>query len=78
MKSEVKYQDVTLEEINVIKRDGRSVKFNSEKIFDALTKACAHPIDYFTTLYTTPLAVAITIGARSLNIVNKIQQINLN
>ena len=39
MKSEVKYQDVTLEEINVIKRDGRSVKFNSEKIFDALTKA---------------------------------------
>ncbi len=28
MKSEVKYQDVTLEEINVIKRDGRSVKFN--------------------------------------------------
>ena len=39
MKSEIKYQDVTLEEINVIKRDGRSVKFNSEKIFDALTKA---------------------------------------
>ncbi|MCT4454211.1 hypothetical protein EFO35_03820, partial [Lactococcus cremoris] len=36
MKSEIKYQDVTLEEINVIKRDGRSVKFNSEKIFDAL------------------------------------------
>src|SRR5574337_1033917 len=39
MKTEVKYQDVTLEEINVIKRDGRSVKFNSEKIVDALTKA---------------------------------------
>ena len=44
MKSEVKYQAVTLVEINVIKRDGRSVKFKREKIFDALTTA-ANKVD---------------------------------
>ena len=38
MKREIKYPDVTLEEINVITRDGLSVKFNSKKIFAAFTK----------------------------------------
>ena len=38
MKREIKYQVVTLEEINVINRDVRWVKLNSEKLFDALTK----------------------------------------
>ena len=39
IKREIKYQDVTLEEIKVIKSDGSSVKFKSEKSFDALNKA---------------------------------------
>ena len=35
----VEESPVEVQEISVIKRDGRSVKFDSSKIFDALKKA---------------------------------------